>query len=217
MKQYSFNLLSIGSFYLEFTDAIREGDGERVLRCWRYLLPIFNNSGRRNYCLEAFKMLYQYHHLMPPRQAQQLIWSRFVNTHGIRGRNIPLDLHQEHLNRLVKTTIDGLGANKTGAAIVRCGKALGTVSGVLKHIDSSMHVARPSDAHPVSKQVKETAAVVKELLASRVFDEVILEQERGKPPKVRHHQSFPKPKCVLPEVSPESTIVWMIEHLKGCT
>lgn len=38
---YAQQILSLGCFYLEFCDAIKEGDGERVIRCWRYLLPIF--------------------------------------------------------------------------------------------------------------------------------------------------------------------------------
>lgn len=47
VNEYSRQLLSIGCLYLEFADAIREGDGLRVLRCWRYLLPIFKSSGRK--------------------------------------------------------------------------------------------------------------------------------------------------------------------------
>ena len=37
VREYSWQLLSIGCFYLEFANAIREGDRLRVLRCWRYL------------------------------------------------------------------------------------------------------------------------------------------------------------------------------------
>ena len=73
VQQYSRNLLSIGCFYLEFQDAIREGDGKRVLRCWRYLLPIFHNSGHKNYAIEAFNLLCQYHYLLPAKQAEQLL------------------------------------------------------------------------------------------------------------------------------------------------
>ena len=34
----------------------------------------------------------------------------------MQGRNISCDLHMEHLNRLAKTAVDGLGANKTERA-----------------------------------------------------------------------------------------------------
>ena len=44
---YAKRLLSLGCFYLEYSDAIREGDGDRVLQCWRYLLPMFVISRRK--------------------------------------------------------------------------------------------------------------------------------------------------------------------------
>ena len=31
--RYAVEIMSIGCFYLEFSDAIREGDGNRILRC----------------------------------------------------------------------------------------------------------------------------------------------------------------------------------------
>ena len=47
---YTTKLVSLGLFHMEFCDVIREGDGERVLRCWKFVLPIF---GRKSYLLEA--------------------------------------------------------------------------------------------------------------------------------------------------------------------
>ena len=47
--QYAQQLINLGCFYLEYDDVIKEGDGERALRCWRYLLLIFKNFGRKNY------------------------------------------------------------------------------------------------------------------------------------------------------------------------
>ena len=41
VHEYAKDILSLGLLYLEFTDAIREGDGSRILRCWHYLLLIF--------------------------------------------------------------------------------------------------------------------------------------------------------------------------------
>ena len=34
--------------------------------------------------------------------AHQVMWHRFVNTKGGMGKNIPCDLYNEHVNRLVK-------------------------------------------------------------------------------------------------------------------
>ena len=33
--EYAKEVISLGLLYMEFQDSIREGDGERVLNCWR--------------------------------------------------------------------------------------------------------------------------------------------------------------------------------------
>ena len=59
VKQHTIQLLSLGLFYLNFHDAIKEGDGEWVLRSWRYMLPIFIATGRENYAKEALLFIVQ--------------------------------------------------------------------------------------------------------------------------------------------------------------
>ena len=36
--EYACDVLTLGLLYMEFVDAVREGDGERILLCWRYFL-----------------------------------------------------------------------------------------------------------------------------------------------------------------------------------
>ena len=121
---YACEALTLGLLLQEFKDAIREGDGNRVMTVWKYFFLLFKSTGRKNYALEAFTLLVQYHFILPPALAEQLKWCRFINNHGIPGRNISMDLHMEHLNRLCKTAIEGLGANKSQKAIIRVGKQL---------------------------------------------------------------------------------------------
>ena len=92
---------------------MREGDGDRVLLIWKYFMLIFKAMGHRNYAAEAFTVLSQYQITLPENLAEQLKWSRFINIHGLPGHNISCDLHMEHINRLVKEAIDGLGASKS--------------------------------------------------------------------------------------------------------
>ena len=100
-----------------FHDAIREGDGERVITYWRFLLVLFKVGGRPNYSCEAAKMLMGHAHFSSPRQSAQLQWSRFVNTHGCDDCNIPMDLHLEHLNKRLKGALAVLQSNVTPTAI----------------------------------------------------------------------------------------------------
>lgn len=51
---YAVELMSLGLFYLTFKDAVREGNGDQVIHCWKYFLPIFKASGHTNYSVELF-------------------------------------------------------------------------------------------------------------------------------------------------------------------
>ena len=70
--EYSRFVISVGLLYLEFCDAIREGDGMRVIRCWRYMFLVFKCTDRKNYAIEAFTLLAQYHFLLSKRQTHQI-------------------------------------------------------------------------------------------------------------------------------------------------
>ena len=193
-----------GCFYIEYADAIREGDGDRVLRCWRYLLPIFKSSGRTNYSIEALTFLQQQQYLLTPRQSAELVWNRFINVHGVRGRNIPCDLHLEHLNRVCKNAISDLGVNKTEKAIKRVGNVLGTLYPALQQFDSDNHIRDTSGTHHMPTSEKDRDRIIHELQQTNVFSSI---------PNRTHHQSFPNPRHVLHHSDHETLHQWIMEHI----
>ena len=60
------------------------------------------------------------------------------------------DLFMEHLNRVVKDAVNGLGANKTPKALVRVGKVVGTLDKVLRKFDEDNNVAERASRHKVA-------------------------------------------------------------------
>ena len=163
IKAYASEAVSLGLFHEEFHDSIREGDGERVLRCWKFLLLLFKATQHKNYSLEALRLLLQFEFLLPQRQAQQLLHSRFVNTRGLLGHNVSCDLHMEHLNRLCKAAVGGLGANKVETAIVRVGKCIQTVSEVLDRFDRVLGCKKDSSTHAHQSETKDLQRILKTL------------------------------------------------------
>ena len=152
---YARDVLTLGLLYMEFQDAIREGDGEHILRCWKYLLLIFKASHRTNYSVEAFTWLAQYNFIFSERMRQQLLWSRTINVRGQQGKNIPCYLHMEQLNCELKGSIGGLGANITENAIQHVGKSLRSSTAILEMFDQSgHHMTRASDCD-ISKLLKQ--------------------------------------------------------------
>lgn len=83
--------------------------------------------------------------------------------------NVSCDLHMEHLNKLAKVEVEGLGANKTEKAITRVGKAIGTMSGSLENFDTVDNVPGVSGAHSCQSSSKDFHKVVKQLVKSEVF------------------------------------------------
>lgn len=166
---YANELLSLGLLYTEFVDSIREGDGLRVLRCWRFLMLIFKANNRRNYAIEAFIILAQQQFILSGRQSQQLLYSRFINTHGLPGKNISCDLYMEHLNRHLKDGLRALGANKTPNAIQRLARCIAPIEEMLSNFDSIMKVYKPSGMHKRLSADKDMAMVIKELQNGKVF------------------------------------------------
>ena len=145
--EYAKEVLSLGLLLLEFNDSLHEGDGDRNLRCCRYFLPLFKASNRTNYSVEAFTLLAQEKFLLSPRMAMQLKWSRTINVHGRPGKNIPADLHMEHLNRECKDALRGLGANITDHSIQRVGKCIGRVQSTLLQFDTINNLRKESGHH----------------------------------------------------------------------
>ena len=93
-------------------------------------MPIFKAAERKNYSCEAFALLVQLV-ILSPHLLQQLTWYCFMNTQGGKGHSIPGNLYMEHLNRVIKDGIKGLGANKTVKAIARLGKCINIVDNIL--------------------------------------------------------------------------------------
>ena len=201
--QYAQQLVSLRCIYLEYDDSIKEGDGERVLRCWKYLLPIFLNSGRKNYSYEALLLLCQHEYLLSPQQAQRLKYSRFVNTKGQQGKNIPADLHNEHLNRACKNAIGGLGSNTSVQRIELVSKSIGTIAPVIDNYDNENTVTPSSGRHAKASSYKDVNLLVNQLQESNIFTTQ----------KTRKHLSFPRTKSLLHKKSKEEVTEWIMTRM----
>lgn len=54
---YASNIIELGLMACNFDDASHEGDGERLLCCWKFFLLHFRQDGRHKYALEVFSLL----------------------------------------------------------------------------------------------------------------------------------------------------------------
>ena len=172
--EYACETLTLGLLLLEFNDSIQWSDGDRIFRCWRYFMVLFKSTSHKNYAIEAFVLLAQEKFLQSPRIALQLKWSRTINTHGKPGKNIPCDLHMEHLNREAKNAFIGLGSNITDQSVKRIGQCLGVTVSILDNFDRVNNVPRQSGHHSKRSAKADLEKIVQQLSeTSQVFKEQI--------------------------------------------
>lgn len=99
--------------YVKFNDAIKEGDGARVITYWKFLLLLYKASNRTNYSVEALTFWHSFTSYFHLDQLNNLLGHDLLPQVVKKGGNIPMDLYMEHLNRARKTAVAHLGANLT--------------------------------------------------------------------------------------------------------
>ena len=201
---YSCELISLGLLWYNYYDAIREGDGKRVMAMWKFLLVIFKKSGRRNYAKEAAMLLIQYHFLFSERKAAEVRNSRFVNTHGRKGYNIPCDLHIEHLNRRLKGVIRHMGSNIQPPSLVRAAKSIGVVNNVCSVFEREIGGKLDSARHSYPSSKNDFQRILNDLTENKVCVKL---------PDKRTHGSISIKHCLLDSVDREGIESWLMENV----
>lgn len=202
IRLYATEVLTLGLLWYSFCDAIKEGDGERVIQLWKFFLVAFKASGHRNYAKEAMTLLLQVKYKLSERKVSQFTWGRFINTHGRKGCNIPCDLHMEHLNRRYKSIVLNLGANQTKAAMRRASRCISIVHHVCQTMESEFVGKHTSDHHPIPHFGKDLTVALDVIAEAEVFTHT---------PNRQHH-TF-KFKNLYEAYNEEKLLEWLFQQI----
>jgi len=159
---YNKGLLEILMLWHNFNDAVSEGDGERLIRCWKFLLPYFQHDGAhsRKYALEGLYLLAQINCLLSEQEAHRLIWNRSSKLKNGLGGNIPIDLTLEHCIRIIKLIRRKLGPNAQNKKIMdRYCKALEFNKELMHNFDNTNLIIRKSGIH-IQKCITDSQGIV---------------------------------------------------------
>ena len=209
VRAYAKEVLSLGVLLLEFKDSVQEGDGERLLLVWRFLLLIFRASNKTKYSFEALNLLLQQNVLLPPRLKYQLMYSRFINTKGKPGTNISIDLHMEHINKIVKGALSSQSSNLSPKAIIRTGQCTGAFVKIAEQFDKVSSLHKESSTHSDAKLIKDITVIVNQLHDTfKVYQYV---------PKRTHKHFSSLTKTIIAPVKKDKAKIlqWMNKHLKS--
>ena len=150
-------------------DAIRLGDGERVVRLYKVYTLFFKISKCPKYALATLELQAQLNCLLTPRMAYSLTWNRFVNHKGQVDSNHPMDLDLEHDNKYFKTDIHSFRGEITDKSITRVSRSVEGSQAVLSSFDKSSSVAKPSGRHTQLSTKDDVLTLVEHLVQAQVF------------------------------------------------
>ena len=170
VHRYAVELMTLGMLWHNFYDSVKEADGNRLIRNWKFNLLIFKAARRKNYSKEALNLLLQVNYLLSPRESAQLKWCQCINTSGRQGTNISMDLYLEHLNRRLKTTLHNVGSNITDNSVNLAAESIAIVQHVCEQFERETSTSGPSsDKHSYPSFEKDFKLILNVLEDQEVF------------------------------------------------
>lgn len=167
---YSAALLSEGLFFMNFLDAVSEGDGQRIMRQYKYLMLLCkaDDPHSTKYALESLCQLLLVNGLSQ-KESEIFVWNRTVNNHGGLGNNIPHDLDVEHSNNFNKQGYRNIGANLSEKAVSRICHAEKPVRNISGKVDRRLQRFIRSGKHIQRFPVVDLDVLLKKLNEREVF------------------------------------------------
>ena len=101
-KEYVHGLLWRGLNAIARHDAVKENDGPRMINHWKHDMFEFYERSHPKYFIFGLHLLANVAGATSERIKHNLIWERTVNVRGGVRKNIPKDLHCEHINKEYK-------------------------------------------------------------------------------------------------------------------
>ena len=182
VRNYSLCLLQYYFLFVDFKDAVKEGNGERIATLHKQLLSHFKAlPGFNAYAIEMLISIVQNDVFLSKAEAHQCIWASTVNWKGGAGHNIEIDLLQENRNKSHKKTIKTMGPNKTDNAIDKSSRASGGEDKIGENFDVQIRRATRSSCHSHRAAATDETIVMTDLRVVKPFTNV----------PNRMHDSFP--------------------------
>lgn len=197
--------LSMGLFVQNFDDAVREGDGSRIIRCWKYMTLLFKTYHHTKYAFAGLQLQAHIYAVCSPSEAHRLMWNRTINVSGKKGKNISLDLRLEHLNHVLKEMLRNLGPNLNEYTEKRASHSLMFIEKMLRFADDEMGRHQPSGHHVAKRELEFKELVNQFHTKGKVFC-----FREG-----REYDKFPKfNRNILSSLNFKSLNDWINEHKK---
>jgi len=161
--------MSFGLLLMSFEDAVKEGDGQRLFNIYKWMLLLYKANNHPKYAYINLLYLVKICAILPEFEAERLKWNRFINNKGGKGLNIPLDLHKEHQNKLLKTMWRALGPNLNEKNAARIAGTLESMEKILSSVDSDCKLSDRSSYRSVKQKEEAVHQITTDLVSINAF------------------------------------------------
>jgi L1 cell adhesion molecule like protein len=202
---YTHQVLVLLLLQMNHNNAINLGDGERVIRLYKFFYLYFKISNCPKYAYATLELLAQVNGLLTPRMAYSLTWNRFVNHQGHMYSNHPMDLDLEHDNKCFKNDICSYRGEITERSVNRVGRSVESTDEIVGNYDKKTAVRKPSGRHTQKSTTDDVMIIVEQLQDANVYDRI----------PGRCHNAFPDMKNdMLDELDMSKFNGWVSKSLK---
>ena len=185
-------------------NAIRLGDGARLIRLYKFFYLYFKVSHCPKYAYGTLELLAQVNHLLSPRMAHYLTWNRFVNHKGKLDTNLPMDLEVEHDNKYFKDDICAYRGEITEKSVSRVSKSMQITESIIKNFDKITHIKCPSGVHTDASIEDDVMHLVDQFKGLKLYTKI----------PGRYHTAFPKIKNnILEDLDMTKLKAWISKSL----
>ena len=167
---YTKQALTLGHLYMDQSDSIRMGDGERVIRINQVLCMYYKLCNCPKYAHGILETIVQSKVLLTERLAERLIWNRTVNHIGDINSNFPNDLDVEHCNRIFKDEAHSYRGVFTERTLNRVSRSAQKIDNVVKNFDKISNVTKPSGKHKAANFENDIYSLVRQYSGMHLFD-----------------------------------------------
>ena len=206
VRNYTHQLLILLLLRLDHNDVIKHGDGERVIRLYKYFCLYFKVCSCPKYSFAMLQLQAQVNALLSARLAHSLTWNRFVNHQGKPDTNHPMDLEIEHDNKLFKNDCQSYRGEITDKTMKRVGRSAMPSDEILRNFDKTSEVKRLSGKHTMMSTQEDVLALVEHLLPAQVYSNI---------PGIAHSAYEQMPNSLLDAIDCEKLKTWISQSLSA--
>lgn len=152
----------------ELTHAIKHGHPTRIVRCLKYMYPMFYGGKSYNYAAEIGEFLHNVEHDWPKESVPILVGALLVNSTGQPDGFKETDLGGEHYNKLIKAKAKG--PNMNPKVLGEISPALGWLGELNEKLFTELDAEYQYTRHSKVKITKDVRSLVNHLLSHSAFD-----------------------------------------------